>query len=183
MRTHVLVICAAALCAAAGSVCAQGALKPIEAVIVNPETRPVPVVDKALAAAVNALASPALSPYQQTARFNQGGSQCSPFECLLTFSHVPAGKRLVVTHVSAVFAGATPSAFVFIELTDTSGMPALLVPAPPTNTTSNLFIGSSPVTFYVDAGKGPVLRLVAGGIGTLSTPATASVVGHLVDAP
>lgn len=43
MQQHVLTIAAAALCAAAGPVSAQGALKPVEALIVNPANRPVPV--------------------------------------------------------------------------------------------------------------------------------------------
>jgi hypothetical protein len=183
MKDPVLTLAAAALCTAAGSVCAQGVLKPVEAVIVNPDSRPVPVVDKALATAVKALAAPALMPYQETARFNQGSGLCTQFNCELTFSPVPAGKRLVVTHVSAVFAAGSPSAFVFVELTDSSHLPALLLPAPPTSTTPGLQISSSPVTFYVDAGKSPLLRLVASGIGNLSTPATASVIGHLVDVP
>ena len=43
MKEHVLTIVAATLCAAAGPVCAQGALKPVEALIVNSASRPVPV--------------------------------------------------------------------------------------------------------------------------------------------
>jgi hypothetical protein len=38
-----LTLAAAALCAATGPVSAQGALKPLEAVVVNPASRPVPV--------------------------------------------------------------------------------------------------------------------------------------------
>jgi hypothetical protein len=142
----------------------------------------VPVIDKALAAAVKALAAPTLTPYQQTARFSQSGSSCSPFACELTFTPVPAGKRLVVTHASAIFAGAATNAFAFVELTDSSGLPAVLL-APAIGTTPGLYTAGSPVTFYVDAGKSPVLRLRAVGINTFSGTATAGVVGHLVDAP
>jgi hypothetical protein len=45
----------AAALAAAAPAFAQAAFKPLEAVVVNPESRPVPVLDKALLAAISAL--------------------------------------------------------------------------------------------------------------------------------
>jgi hypothetical protein len=43
VKLNVLTIAVATLCATAGPVYAQGALKPVEALIVNPASRPVPV--------------------------------------------------------------------------------------------------------------------------------------------
>ena len=168
-----------------GAALAQGALKPVEAVIVNSDARPVPVTDKALTAAVQALASAGgQTPYQHSIIFNQSLTTCTAFVCRVTFSAVPAGKRLVVTHASARFGLPAGSGFASVELTDSStgSITGSLLPAP-VSIGPGTFIASSPLTFYVEAGKSPVLQLQGNNIGFASLSATAAVVGHLVDAP
>jgi hypothetical protein len=176
-------LAAAALAAASGAALAQGALKPIEALVVNPETRPVPVTDKALMAAVKALTeSAARVPYQHYRIFNQGTSTCTTFVCPVTFPAVPAGKRLVVTHASASFGVPPGESFPNVALADsTFNSPVLLLPAPVATGPGSL-VASSPVTFYVGAGLSPVLELRGINIAFSSQSATATVVGYLIDA-
>jgi hypothetical protein len=45
---------------------------------------------------------PGRHPFQESIVLNSGAG-CAPFVCSTSFSPVPAGKRLVVTYVSAVF--------------------------------------------------------------------------------
>ena len=83
--------CLAASCFASQAT-AQGAIKPVEAVIVNPATRPVPVSDKSLLEAANAILtatralapSSAPTPYQATIIFNQSPTRCSNWQCTAT---------------------------------------------------------------------------------------------------
>jgi hypothetical protein len=173
-----------AVLAASGAASAQGALRPLEALVVNPESRPVPVVDKALAAAVQALASAnGRAPYQQSIRFNQGMPPCTAFVCTVTFRAVPEGKRLVITHASARFGLPAGNLFATVELTDSSpNASGVLLPAP-LSIGPGTFIASSPLTFYVEAGLSPVLMLQGNNVGFASLTATAAVVGYLVDAP
>ena len=189
MESHRMTLtCAAgallAAMAAATPAFAQGAIKPLEAVIVNPDTRPVPVADKALLDAIKALSEAgARTPYQHAIYFNQGTTTCTTFVCRVTFPAVPTGKRLVVTHASARFGLPVGNQFAEVMLSDsTFNAQGPLLPAP-VSTGPGTFVASSPITYYVEAGRSPVLQLQGINIAFASLTATAAVVGHLVDAP
>lgn len=181
--TSLVTACLAAACFAP-PVLAQGALKPLEAVIVNPESRPVPVADKALLEVARAIleatraSDQTTQPYQQTTQ----SIVCGSHACTATFAVVPAGKRLVVTHVSAQFALPGVDGFPSVALTTSSlqSPPRLLFA--PTNHGPGSYILSSPVTFYVEAGVAPVLVLGGNNAGFSTNTRTAAVVGHLVNA-
>jgi hypothetical protein len=183
LKLHRLV---AAACAAvaASSVWAQGALKPIEALVINPESRPVPVVDKPLAAAVNALASTgSRTPYQHAVRFNPGPNFCTNFVCAVDFPAVPAGKLLVVTYAAARYAAVAPEVFPNVELQDAgNSSDTVLLPAP-VSIGPGSYIAAGPVSFHVAAGRVPRLALGGIGVGAAPNTALASIVGYLVDAP
>ena len=184
MSLRNLLIAAAALAAATSS-WAQGALKPLETLVVNPESRPVPVEDRKVAAAVAALAASEnrRSPYQHASRFNQGMDTCTQFVCEVTFPAVPAGKLLVVTYASARYASTAANVFPNVELrTSNNPNDTTLLPAPAAVGPGS-FITAGPVTFHVPAGRSPVLALGGIGVGLTSNTALASVVGYLIDAP
>jgi hypothetical protein len=171
--------------AATSTAWAQGALKPIEALVVNPESRPVPVVDKPLAAAVNALASGgSRTPYQHAVRFNQSMTTCTQFVCEVNFPAVPAGKLLVVTYASARYVMDLSLGSAAVELRDAASInDTVLLPAPVPSGPFGTVIAAGPVTFHVAAGRTPRLALGGNGVGLASNTALASIVGHLIDAP
>jgi hypothetical protein len=175
-------VAAAVLAAATGSALAQGAIKPLEALVINSESRPVPVSDKLLLAAVKALSDGAgRVPYQHMIIFNQGPNTCTQFVCTTTFPAVPAGKRLVVTHASASFGVVLADSYPNVALSDSSAnAPKLLLPAP-VATGPGSVVASSPISFHVAAGLSPTLDLRAINISAASNSATATVVGYLVD--
>jgi hypothetical protein len=83
-----------------GPAVAQGALKPLQALIVNSSNEPVPVVLTGATSVdgvvtVRSLDEPGRSPYQEQINFILCQQSSN------AFSEVPAGKRLVITHVSA----------------------------------------------------------------------------------
>src|SRR5688572_1502915 len=80
---------------------AQGALKPVDALVINPPSRPVPVTVLSAPAPANEGAREVYSTNYSVVFSNQYRSCVS--------ATVPAGKRLVLEHVSAG-AGALASA-------------------------------------------------------------------------
>jgi hypothetical protein len=180
-RHHLAAACAAVAMFPAWG---QGALRPIEALVVNPESRPVPVADKPLAAAVNALAAAgARLPYQHAVRFNQGAATCTNFVCTVDFPAVPAGKLLVVTYAAARYAALAPEVFPNVELREANNVnDAVLLPAP-VSIGPGSYIAAGPVSFHVAAGRMPRLALGGIGVGAVSNTALASIVGYLIDAP
>lgn len=173
-RSSLALAAAAALAAHTVGAWAQGALKPVEALIVNPDSRPVPVKD-----------TKSLQPYQYAVQFTQ--ASCPSGSCQFTFPAVPAGKRLVVTHAGGRFSLPTDQV-PFFDLASSSAPQEHLVAmlpqtaGPPVGAIGALrqyYVANGPVTMYVAAGAAPVVRL--GGFGV--DGAIASVVGHLIDAP
>jgi hypothetical protein len=125
------------------------------------------------------------APYQQTVLFNQTGSYCTNFVCTVNFNAVPAGYRLVVTHVSARYklgngnVGGTV-ATVGIGIDGYLGGDTLQLPAP-TYLGFSSYIVSSPVTFYVEPGRTPTVFLGGKFVSTDgSYSAQVTVVGHLI---
>ena len=126
------------------------------------------------------VSSPASEPYQETIHFNQSATTCTQFVCEADFPAVPAGKRLVVTFVSATY-GLSPGgtlASVELGINGSFSEPSILLPAQRTG--FDTYLASGPVTFYVDAGDEPTLELQGQFVQPASLTATASVVGYLV---
>jgi hypothetical protein len=130
--------------------------------------------------------NPARLAYQETqiASFNNGG-----FVTAIFFNEVPAGKRLVIEHVSVeaqVPIGQTARASFVSHLGQTSSDHSLVmnsqgvVVGSPANRES--FVASQLVRFYEDGGTGPGINVsrsdsIGGGfaVGTIS--------GYLVEVP
>ena len=95
--------------------------------------------------------------------------------CVLNFTPVPAGFRLVVTHVAVGFTSTLLSKYVYLQSgNDTFSAFFLPVPNPAGD---DYFITSTPVTYYVEPGVTP--QMVVPGTAT----ATATIVGYLVAIP
>lgn len=112
-------------------------------------------------ALVKGIDDPGRDPYQESVTTVIDAVSCgAQFKtCVATFQPVPAGKRLVVTHATA-----------FIPLTASPPQTAravLRVPTiflwlpvlQPTGPGSPVFISSSPVTFYAEAGISPTMHI------------------------
>ena len=121
------------------------------------------------------------TPYQQRIFFNQDNSHCTFFTCSVTFKTVPAGYRLVVTHVSIRYKLATGGTVASVEINDGSAPgDGLLLPAPAYIGLSE-YIASSPVTFYIEAGKAPTVSAMGQFVtNDGSITAEATVVGYLI---
>jgi hypothetical protein len=133
------------------------------------------------AALVQEVNVPAKSPYQFNLLFNGDAGHCpNNFFCNVIFPPVPAGKRLVVTHVSAQYSmnsGAVEAAVsIGTGIGNTLDLPA------PTYTGGNRFISSSPVTYYFEAGETPIVFIIGSSVITGLTN-HASVIGYLVSLP
>ena len=118
-RSNLALAAAAVLAAHTCGAWAQGAIKPVEALIVNPDSRPVPVKDMT-----------SLQPYQYSVQFTQG--DCPSGSCQLTFPAVPAGKRLVVMHAGGRFSLPTDQVPFFDLATSSAPQQPLIVMRPQT---------------------------------------------------
>jgi len=123
---------------------------------------------------------PARAPYQQTIIFNQGPSTCTQFVCTVTFPAVPAGKRLEVTYVSALFGA--PGGSATISVAPGSGSLGVYLPLPQTYGFGT-YVGGAPITLFVEAGNSPTVALGGLSVNSSSTSAQAAIVGHLVSVP
>ena len=148
----IVVVVAALSLTSAGQAIAQGALKPVLALIVNDASRPVPTAS---------VDEPGRVPFSH----DQVG-ECGAATCSMQFPAVPEGKRLVILHVSVVARPSSTSTIVdFADLTTSN-------PADPSMGVRNLFkmtlIGEAgaivlgntwgtnqPVLAYVEAGYSP----------------------------
>jgi hypothetical protein len=128
---------------------------------------------------------PGRNPYQQSLSFNQSTQVCTNYLCTLWFNPVPAGYRLVVTHVSTRFRLADNSISPYATLGSDGNLSShqIILPAPSSNG-DNYYIASSPVTFYVEPGSSPTLFLSGNRVDTSgSYLAQASIEGYLVAIP
>lgn len=109
-----------------------------------------------------------LHPYQATASVGDS-TTCPGGQCVLSFPTVPAGKRLVVTCVSAQLGPAAN------QLVLEGNGVSFFVPKGDVN------IGflAAPVTVYFDAGTTPTARIFAGN-SSQHTSLIVTLVGHLV---
>jgi hypothetical protein len=130
------------------------------------------------AALVQETYGPGRSPYQSNQLYNPSAQLCpNQFYCQIAFPVVPAGKRLVVTYVSATYsmnAGATEAIVSLGKgLFDTMDLPA------PVNVGGNRYVASGPVTYYFEAGEIPYVFITGSSVVTNNT-GHASVIGFLV---
>jgi hypothetical protein len=125
---------------------------------------------------------PGLNPYQKFIIFNQGGAHCYDFACTVEFPAVPAGKRLVITYVSAQFALAGGGTLASVAVASSANQDnQALLPAPVADGLGRFYICASPVSFYVGAGEHP-LGILGGQymLDNGSNGAQVSVTGDLV---
>ena len=131
--------------------------------VVNDATAPVPV-----SGTVNVNPGPqATSPYQVT----QGvanSSSCAP-QCIINFTAVPAGRRLVITNVSAQL-GTSQENFVI----EGNGAAFFVPKAYP-----NASYLAAPVTVYFEPGSTPTARFFVPDA-TQNTSLIVTLVGYLV---
>jgi hypothetical protein len=139
-----------------GTAIAQGAVKPLQALIVNTPAQPVPVL------VTNSPASVGI-PYQESISKQVDPGQ--PGATNVVFSTVPAGKRLIIEHVSAYvrnvgFGSLTGSHFI---LEDDS----LVLSRP----SASELMTNTQTKVIVEAGDSPTLRtLVGGSVGPSGPP-------------
>jgi hypothetical protein len=127
---------------------------------------------------------PGRSPYQQVLLFNQSTQVCTNYVCTLWFNPVPAGYRLVVTHVSARFRLADNGSEAYTTLGYDGNLASDIVLPAPSFIGYNYYVVSSPVTFYVEPGSSPTLSLSGNRVDASgSYSAQASIVGYLVAIP
>jgi hypothetical protein len=114
MKRSVWIAVAAALCSGLplAPAFAQGALKPVDALVVNPPSRPVPV---AIVSAPAQAGEGSREAYSQRVVVPFGGGAGSCTSSLTPFA-VPSGKRLVLTHLAGVASLPAPSALTYVSV-------------------------------------------------------------------
>jgi hypothetical protein len=149
------------------------------------------------AALVKNVDAPGRAPYQQMVPFAPGsfGASCPgafPWTaCVVSFPPVPAGKRLVVEHVTMMFHGFQPTFFTVGNQSTSDDFPdpftgshvAVMKPdfasGGNTNAGPRWFI-DRPIRVYFEPGDTPKLTVGSTGIG--GGPGKASIHGYLIDA-
>ncbi len=135
--------------------------------------------------------APGRTPYQHMIEFSTYQSdECPlPSYCAIPFPAVPAGKRLVVEHVTMLIAvhDGQPGLLAFGDTNVTNSGNQAIISNAFTNTGVNaspdipFFSLDRPVRVYYEAGATPRLKLVTTG-GTITFKGNASIHGYLIDA-
>jgi hypothetical protein len=135
-------------------------------------------------ALVRNIDEPGRNPYQQSISFQQNTfAGCTINSCVVTFNAVPAGRRLVVTYVSARYHDPTFFGPAGVSLGLNGNVGATLVDLP-RNSTDNAFQTiASPLTFYVEAGDKPTVFIAGGNLIVSSFQANVAVAGYFVSLP
>jgi len=131
---------------------------------------------------VKSVDEPARAPYQHNIGFNQGPSTCGQFYCEVVFPAVPAGKRLEVTYVSALFGAPGGHATIEVRLSSNFFSAHVYLPLPQ-DSGFHTYVGSGPLTFFVEAGENPTVVLGGYDLDTSEISADVMIVGHLVSVP
>lgn len=164
-----------------------GGLARCAALVLVPVLAPALAQAQTRAALVKNVDEPGRAPYQSVIEFNAGtgclGSQCN----IVSFAPVPAGKRLVVDHVSAlvgVVSGGQPTVTAFSNSNCINCSNRALVTG---WVNTGLAISGSvfweldrATTVYFEAGEVPQLKMLASA--SFAFVGNASLVGHLIDA-
>jgi hypothetical protein len=164
----------------AGPVLAQGALKPLAALIVNDATQPVPVA---------VVGQAERRPYS----FDDVG-ECNTSNCFFHYPEVPAGKRLVILHISGIARANAPSVFDQAELVSSNTETAsgarhyfaiTQIGRAGSSVAADTWGVNSPVLAFVEAGQAPRVTMMTSvgvpGGGFVFSQVTLS--GYLEDAP
>jgi hypothetical protein len=133
---------------------------------------------------------PGRAPYQHAVTATPSPSTCSSRPnvvfgtlsyCVLTFPAVPSGKRLVITHASAVVEA---SALAAVYVAGPQGLDGMRVSLPPSsNGVGGGSVSSSPVTYFVEAGATPTLVVTVYGAFDSRIEFFGSLSGYLVTLP
>lgn len=142
------------------------------------------VLAQAKPALVRDIDEPGRNPYQKSIVLNQGAAAgCTTIACFFVFDTVPAGKRLVITYVSAGWAlasgGAGASAIMYLDGTNSGPTPYLVAPV---NTGFNYYVSAGPVTFYAEPGYTPTV-VVGGQFLATGITAVVHLTGYFVSLP
>jgi hypothetical protein len=132
---------------------------------------------------------PGRSPYLEARSFVQNADACPPNYCFVRFAPVPAGKRLVVTHVAVRFFVAVTFGVPYLELgpdvvqsSTTLPLPTATVPSTGASTGDPVAVMSAPVTWYAEAGTTPTLLLIGpNAFLRFSLPSLATISGYFVN--
>jgi hypothetical protein len=159
---------------------APPALKPVDAMIVNPPSRPVPV--QVLSAPVPP-GEGSRTPYmlRTDLQLSGGGGMCTSAQPFT----LPAGKRLVLQYLGAITTLAAPAALAFVAVGLPDGGISIVVPAaPPLPTTqfglpANVSVAGQLVHAYIDS----AFYVCIASTGSASSGVNVQVSGYLVDRP
>jgi len=136
----------------------------------------VPVYAQVKAALVQNRDEKARNPYQ--ARINVLGTAGAS---TTTFAFVPAGKRLVIEHVSVLIRGAFADTIDTAYLSGNQAGAFQFVPGVYTQTGGGAYVINQQVLSYFDAGDTPTLNVQSSSANPFTTIATIS--GYTVDIP
>jgi hypothetical protein len=152
--------------------------------VTNPLSQPVPV---------RSVTEPGLAPYEDTQVFNLGPMSFNT-TLTLAFATPPAGKRLVVRHVSGGFFVPFPSAVSYVGLWNAASdnvrprmfLPGSLTTAPSPNV-ATFFTVNQDVLAYFDAPDTPQMDILflfgSNTFPTTTTKVTMTLTGYVVDVP
>jgi len=131
---------------------------------------------------------PGLNSYVDSRQVEQNTTTCQPASppftsCRFEMAPVPAGKRLVVSYVSASYILSPGATFAEAILGSTGGR-FVMLPLQPVQSgaVADRQLVSTPVAFYVEPGESPVFTLRGFEILDGRT-ASLSVIGHFVTLP
>lgn len=127
---------------------------------------------------------PGRNPYQQLLQVKQDSTHCGPLItlCVFEFDTVPAGKRLVVTHVSVIL-HTDPSTGEPLAYAGPAQIPTFAHWLPlPQSAGGTQHITAGAVLFYVEAGSYPYV-IVTASLLTDGRTASASISGYYVNVP
>jgi hypothetical protein len=142
------------------------------------------VLAQAKPALIRDIDEPGRNPYQKSISLVQGpAAGCTTLACFFVFDTVPAGKRLVITYVSAGWGlasgGTGASAIMYLDGTNSGPIPFLVAPV---NVGLNFYVLGGPVTFYAEPGYTPTV-VVGGQFLNPGITATAHLTGYFVSLP
>lgn len=183
MRNTCIAVAAFGGCLPLAPAFAQGAIKPVEALVVNPSTRPVPVT---------VLSAPAQAGegshelYSLRAFFTFQGNTTA---CTDPFT-LPSGKRLVLTHLAGIASLPAPAALTYVavaplEAGQPTGSPVIAIPAAAplplggASTAFNQSVAGQQVHAHIDGG----FQLCIGSSAQTQNGVSVKLAGYLVNKP
>jgi len=128
--------------------------------------------------------APGKHPYQHRIGFNPGPANCpNQYFCVVTFPTVPAGKRLVVTNVSAQYSLTSGGSQASVSIGVDNNLFGDILDMLATPIGADRFLASSSITYFVEAGQSPSVFLSGVFVTPLNNSAFATITGYLVSVP